>query len=99
MSDIQALLDALRGLPPARPSGLAEAEDLLARLRSAAARWADVLSEAEEACRQHLPPGAEAALTLAYRRAEESYVELEIARRDCAEHLGCAQPHAHDRIR
>ncbi|MFD3547703.1 hypothetical protein ACFWUW_19225 [Streptomyces sp. NPDC058655] len=86
MSDIHALLDALTGLPRTRPSGPAEAEALLARLRSAAARWADLLYEAGEGVRDQVPPRAEAALTLAFRRAEESYVELEIALRDCAEH-------------
>ncbi|MFF3018012.1 hypothetical protein [Streptomyces sp. NPDC057939] len=86
MSEIEALLDALTGLPRTRAAGPAEAEALLARLRSAAARWADVLYEAREGTRQQLPPRAEAALTLAFRRAEESYVELEIALRDCAEH-------------
>lgn len=44
----QALLDALAVLPRTRPAGPAEAEVLLARLRSAAARWADVLYEANE---------------------------------------------------
>ncbi|MFD9412340.1 hypothetical protein ACFWBN_35780 [Streptomyces sp. NPDC059989] len=86
MSEIQALLDALNGLPRALPAGPTEAEALLARLRSAAARWADVLYEAGEGVRGQVPPRAEAALTLAFRRAEESYVELEIALRDCAEH-------------
>jgi hypothetical protein len=88
MSEIQALVEALRGLPPAPPDGPAEAEALLARLRSAAARWADVLYEAREGTRCHVPPRAEAALTLAFRRAEESYVELEIALRDCADDRG-----------
>lgn len=46
MSEIQALLDALTGLPRTRPTGPDEAEALLARLRSAAARWADILYEA-----------------------------------------------------
>ncbi|MFJ3924434.1 hypothetical protein [Streptomyces sp. NPDC090022] len=86
MSEIQALLDALTGLPRTRPAGPDEAEVLLARLRSAAARWADVLDEVGAASRRHLPPRAAASLTLAFRRAEESYVELEIALRDCAEH-------------
>ncbi|MGW7103606.1 hypothetical protein [Streptomyces sp. NPDC054838] len=86
MPDIQALLDALTGMPRTRPAEPAEAEALLARLRSVAARWADVLYEAQDGTRQQLPPRAEAALTLAFRRAEESYVELEIALRDCAEH-------------
>ncbi|WP_328924651.1 hypothetical protein OG429_08325 [Streptomyces sp. NBC_00190] len=86
MSEIQALLDALTGLPRTRPTGPDEAEALLARLRSAAARWADILYEAGEGVRDQVPPRAEAALTLAFRRAEESYVELEIALRDCAEH-------------
>ncbi|MFD9355351.1 hypothetical protein [Streptomyces sp. NPDC060031] len=86
MSEIQALLDALTGLPRTRPAGPAEAEALLARLRSAAARWADVLGEANDGVTQQLPPRAQAALTLAFRRAEQSYVELEIALRDCEEH-------------
>ncbi|MFG2877166.1 hypothetical protein ACGFYU_19575 [Streptomyces sp. NPDC048337] len=86
MSEIQALLDALTGLPRGLPAGPTEAEALLARLRSAAARWADVLYEAGEGVRGQVPPRAEAALTLAFRRAEESYVELEIALRDCADH-------------
>ncbi|MFC9296564.1 hypothetical protein ACFTWH_19435 [Streptomyces sp. NPDC057011] len=86
MSEIQALLDALSGVPRSVPAGPAEAEALLARLRSAAARWADVLYEAGEGVRGQVPPRAEAALTLAFRRAEESYVELEIALRDCADH-------------
>lgn len=86
MPDIQALLDALTGLPRTRPAYPVEAEALLARLRSVAARWADVLYEAQDGARRQLPPRAEAALTLAFRRAEESYVELEIALRDCAEH-------------
>lgn len=88
MAEIQALLDALAALPRRRPAGPAEAEALLARLRSAAARWAEVLYEANEGARRQLPPRAEAALTLAFRRAEDSYVELEIALRDCAEHRG-----------
>ncbi|MFF5706401.1 hypothetical protein ACFY7H_28540 [Streptomyces sp. NPDC012794] len=86
MSEIEALLDALSGLPRTPPPGPAEAEELLAGLRSAAARWADVLYEAQEGTRHRLPPRAEASLILAFRRAEESYVELEIALRDCAEH-------------
>ncbi|MFF4330042.1 hypothetical protein ACFYZT_26500 [Streptomyces sp. NPDC001591] len=86
MSEIEALLAALTGLPRTRAAGPAEAEALLARLRSAAARWADVLYEAREGTREQLPPSAAAALTLAFRRAEESYVELEIALRDCVEH-------------
>ncbi|MFG2619563.1 hypothetical protein ACGFXC_18325 [Streptomyces sp. NPDC048507] len=91
MSEIQALLDALSGLPRTRAAGPAEAEVLLARLRSAAARWAEVLYEAQEGTRGQLPPRVEAALTLAFRRAEESYVELEIALRDCARHHGPAR--------
>ncbi|MFB7788474.1 hypothetical protein [Streptomyces vinaceus] len=86
MAEIQALLDALAVLPRTPPAGPAEAERLLASLRSAAARWAEVLYEANEGLGRQLPPRAEAALTLAFRRAEDSYVELEIALRDCAEH-------------
>ncbi|MFJ6796088.1 hypothetical protein [Streptomyces sp. NPDC091268] len=86
MSEVQALLDALTALPRTRPAGPAEAAALLARLRSAAARWADVLGEAQDELARQLPPRAQAALTLAFRRAEQSYVELEIALRDCEGH-------------
>ncbi|WP_327167786.1 hypothetical protein [Streptomyces subrutilus] len=91
MSEVHPLLDALTGLPRTRPAGPAEAEVLLAGLRSAAARWADLLYEAGEGARGQLPPRAQAALTLAFRRAEESYVELEIALRDCTDHHGPAR--------
>ncbi|GAA3112354.1 hypothetical protein GCM10020254_68190 [Streptomyces goshikiensis] len=56
MSEIQALLDALSGLPRTRPAGPAETEALLARLRSAAARWADVLYEVHEGVRRSCRP-------------------------------------------
>ncbi|RSS67372.1 hypothetical protein [Streptomyces sp. WAC06614] len=85
MSDIQALVEELTALPRTRPAGRDEAEAMLARLRSAAARWADVLYEAGRAS-EHLPPRAEAAVMAAFHRAEQAYVELEIAVRDCGEH-------------
>ncbi|MFV2121580.1 hypothetical protein ACE14D_25355 [Streptomyces sp. Act-28] len=81
-AEIDALrreLSALRALPmphPARPEELAA---LLARARSAAGRWADVLDELRETARGLVGPRGAAALELAFRRAEESYVELEIA--------------------
>ncbi|TXS49135.1 hypothetical protein [Streptomyces sp. t39] len=88
MSDIEALLDELRGLPSARPQGPVELETLLAAARSAAGRWADVLEDIRESARGLAGPRAEAALEVAFRRAEESYVELEIALSDCARPSG-----------
>ncbi|GAA4891242.1 hypothetical protein ACFPM3_20470 [Streptomyces coeruleoprunus] len=79
MSDVEALLRELRSLPDLRPSGPEDVAALLAAARSAAGRWADVLDEIRASARGLVAPRTEAALELAFRRAEESYVELEIA--------------------
>lgn len=65
-------------------SSARDLEALLATLKSAAGRWADVLYEIQESAQGLVGPRAEAALEVAFRRAEESYVELEIALSDCA---------------
>ncbi|MFE3660663.1 hypothetical protein [Streptomyces sp. NPDC059165] len=83
MSDIEALLQELHALKALRPAGRDDLGSLLARARSAAGRWADVLDEIRESARGRVGPRAEAALEVAFRRAEESYVELEIALADC----------------
>ncbi|MGW1884664.1 hypothetical protein [Streptomyces sp. NPDC001970] len=83
MSDIEALLHELSGLQEMRPAGPDDVEALLARARSAAGRWADVLYDIQESAQGLVGPRAEAALEVAFRRAEESYVELEIALADC----------------
>ncbi|MBC9713805.1 hypothetical protein H9Y04_14635 [Streptomyces sp. TRM66268-LWL] len=85
-SEVEALLTELRALP-APPTSQTEATRYLAGLRSAAARWAEILDEAHEATAPFTGPRAEAALHLAFRRAEESYVELEVALQDCAAEL------------
>lgn len=85
MSDIEALLEELRSLPATRPSSAGDIEALLATAKSAAGRWADVLYEIRESAQGLVGPRAEAALEVAFRRAEESYVELEIALSDCAQ--------------
>ncbi|MFD7446106.1 hypothetical protein [Streptomyces sp. NPDC059909] len=84
MSDIEALLCELRGLQAMPPGNPDDVEALLARARSAAGRWADVLDEIRESAQGLVGPRAEAALEVAFRRAEESYVELEIALADCS---------------
>ncbi|WP_309235720.1 hypothetical protein [Streptomyces sp. TRM64462] len=78
-SETEALLRALRALPDPRPSGPEDVAALLAGARSVAGRWADVLDEIREGAHGFVGPRAAAALELAFRRAEESYVELEIA--------------------
>ncbi|MGW7366426.1 hypothetical protein ACWGI8_24075 [Streptomyces sp. NPDC054841] len=83
MSDIEALLEELSGLQAIRPAGPGDIEALLAKAKSAAGRWADVLDEIQESTQGLVGPRAEAALEVAFRRAEESYVELEIALADC----------------
>ncbi|UNM12691.1 hypothetical protein J4032_15225 [Streptomyces formicae] len=89
MSEIEALLRELGGLQAVRPdTGAGNIEAVLARARSAAARWADVLDEIRESTQGLVGPRAAAALEVAFRRAEESYVELEIALADCAETHG-----------
>jgi hypothetical protein len=82
MTEVEALLVELRELrepPGVRPRDPQELDALLARVKSAAARWADVLYEVQESARTLATPRTAAALETAFRRAEESYVELEIA--------------------
>lgn len=88
MSDIEALLEELRSLPGTRVSSARELEPLLTTVKSAAGRWADVLYEIQESAQGLAGPRAEAALEVAFRRAEESYVELEIALSDCVQRTG-----------
>ncbi|MDQ0939204.1 hypothetical protein [Streptomyces sp. V1I1] len=88
MSDIEALLEELRSLPATRVSSARDLEALLTTVKSAAGRWADVLYEIQESAQGLAGPRAEAALEVAFRRAEESYVELEIALSDCAQRTG-----------
>ncbi|MGX1885063.1 hypothetical protein [Streptomyces sp. NPDC055287] len=83
MSELEALLEELRRLPPARPSDARDLEALLTGIKSAAGRWADVLYEVREAAQRIAGPRTAAALEIAFRRAEESYVELEFALDDC----------------
>lgn len=83
MSDIEALLQELHALKSLGRGGHDDVGTLLARARSAAGRWADVLDEIRGTARGSVGPRAEAALEVAFRRAEESYVELEIALADC----------------
>ncbi|MEU2155259.1 hypothetical protein ABZ532_09570 [Streptomyces sp. NPDC019396] len=96
MSDIEALLKQLTALKELggprelRPTGPGEVAALLAGARSAAGRWADVLDEIRESAQGLVGPRAEAALEVAFRRAEESYVELEIALADCTRGRGSA---------
>lgn len=88
MSDIEALLEELRSLPATRLSSAGDLETPLTTVKSAAGRWADVLYEIHESAQGLAGPRAEAALEVAFRRAEESYVELEIALSDCAQRTG-----------
>ncbi|MFI1395745.1 hypothetical protein [Streptomyces sp. NPDC020681] len=88
MSDIEALLDELRSLPATPVSTAHDLEVLLTAVKSAAGRWADVLYDIHESAQGLAGPRGEAALEVAFRRAEESYVELEIALSACAQRTG-----------
>jgi hypothetical protein len=88
VSEIEELLVELRGIPGARPVSAGEFGELLVRVKRAAGRWADVLDEVRESARTFAGSGTAAAVEVAFRKAEESYVELEIAHRDCAEASG-----------
>ncbi|GAB2593727.1 hypothetical protein GCM10027168_28040 [Streptomyces capparidis] len=81
---LDALLARMRGLPAAPPRDPEELAELLNRLKAAAARWADLLYEVHRSARHLAGPRAAAATEIAFRRAEESYTELEIAHRDLA---------------
>jgi hypothetical protein len=82
MSDIDALLDELRQLPAGSPRNAHELAELLNRVKSVAGRWADVLYDVHESARSVAEFKAAVALEIAFRRAEQSYVELEIALSD-----------------
>lgn len=87
MGGVDELVGELLGIPTLDPRDPAELTALLARLRSAAARWSDVLGDVCEATRTLAEPGSAAALEIAFRRAEQSYVELEIAHGAALERL------------
>ncbi|MFJ3901317.1 hypothetical protein [Streptomyces sp. NPDC090025] len=82
LSDVDELVERLRALPPHVPGDARELTAVLAELKAAAGRWADVLYELRATARAHAGPRAAAALEIAFRKAEESYVELEIAHGD-----------------
>jgi hypothetical protein len=82
MSEVDGLLAEVSRLPTAAPTNPRELADHLVRLKSVAARWADVLLEVSEVTRDLGGPRTAAALEIAFRRAEQSYVELEIAHSD-----------------
>ncbi|MFF9112032.1 MULTISPECIES: hypothetical protein [unclassified Streptomyces] len=84
MADIQELLAELRALPCTSPRTARELAATVARARSAAGRWADVLYDLRLWAAAYAGPRAAAALEIAFRKAEESFVELEIAHRDLA---------------
>lgn len=79
MSDIDDLVRELSEVPRACPVSERELSELLVRIKSAAGLWADLLYDVRQSAEALAGPGATAALEIAFRRAEESYVELEIA--------------------
>ncbi|MFJ9850369.1 hypothetical protein [Streptomyces sp. NPDC101150] len=88
MSEIDELLDELRGLSSATPRDAQELAELLLRIKSAAGHWADVLYDVRRSAQRLAGPRAAAALEIAFRKAEESYIELEIAHGDVREVTG-----------
>ncbi|MFJ1709925.1 hypothetical protein [Kitasatospora sp. NPDC088346] len=79
MSDMETLIRELRALAETRAARPDDVEALLTGAKATAGRWADVLDAIGESARGLLGPHAQVALEVAFRRAEESYVELEIA--------------------
>jgi hypothetical protein len=82
MSDIDVLLEELRQLPADPPRNSHELAELLNHVKSVAGRWADVLYDVHESARHVSEYKVVVALEIAFRRAEQSYVELEIALSD-----------------
>ncbi|MEY9944426.1 hypothetical protein [Kitasatospora sp. GAS1066B] len=79
MSHIDELLVEVHRLPAGTPTNPRELAEHLGRLKTVAAWWADVLLEVSEASRGLASAPAAAAMEIAFRRAEESFVELQIA--------------------
>ncbi|MFC8278372.1 hypothetical protein ACFUJR_38870 [Streptomyces sp. NPDC057271] len=79
MAEIDDLVHELSDVPRERPSSERELSELLGRIKTVAGLWADVLDDLLQSAEALAGPGARAALEIAFRRAEESYVELEIA--------------------
>ncbi|MGW3690930.1 hypothetical protein [Streptomyces sp. NPDC005125] len=88
MSEIEELLDELRKLPSTTPNSVHELVEILVRFKSVAGRWADILYDVRQSAAPLAGPRSAAALEIAFRKAEESYVELEIAHRDVQEMSG-----------
>jgi hypothetical protein len=86
LGEIDELLAELRRIPSSPPGTESEFAELLVRVKGVAGRWADVLDQVRESAGGLAGARAAAALEIAFRKAEESYVELEIAHRDCSEH-------------
>ncbi|MFJ4191883.1 hypothetical protein [Kitasatospora sp. NPDC089509] len=79
MSEVDELLMAVHRLSGGAPTTPGELADHLARLKGVAAQWSEVLLEVSEICRTLGGAHTATAAEIAYRRAEESFVELEIA--------------------
>ncbi|MFE5300724.1 hypothetical protein [Streptomyces sp. NPDC056632] len=82
MSEAEELVRELGKLPSAPPGDTHELAELLVTLKGAAGRWAEFLYDVRASAHALAGPRALAALELAFRKAEESYVELEIAHGD-----------------
>lgn len=88
MSETEELVQELGKLPSVPPSDTHELAELLVTLKGAAGRWAEFLYDVRASAHALAGPRALAALELAFRKAEESYVELEIAHGDVKELSG-----------
>ncbi|QMU77947.1 hypothetical protein GXW83_21865 [Streptacidiphilus sp. PB12-B1b] len=79
MSELDELLLEVSRLSDVAPSTPSELVAHLARLKKVAARWADLLLSVAEVSSSLGEARTAAAVEIAFQRAEQSFVELEIA--------------------
>ena len=82
MTDIKPLWHAVEPLQSARPANGQELVAVLAEVATLAGRWSDVLDGLREATHRFGGTAAAVSFDVACRRAEQAFVELEIAVRD-----------------
>jgi len=91
IADLAALRDQLEKIAAVPPNTTGELVATLECLAKLSNQWSEVLVALQEPTRRLVGPAAAASVIVAARRAEESFVELEITLGDAT----AAHPRAH----